>query len=1059
MLCLMALSQTLLAAGISFNSPTALNPHGESMPLLPYLDYYIDETFSVDIDEAAAPSRANFYQPLALGKLPEVEGITWLRFTLAPALPGARQETYLLDMGASIPGTPLLYQPVRNELSGAMEWRETSPAHSEILLLPEQAQEPVVCYIRLAGLPGPWFGPMLRSPQNAASNWGNFARNGAILALGIVAVLCLLRSMGEKGQWRIWTAFYIVVVLLQALLGMPVMQDHFNMQSLCASMAPGLALMLLPHVGRHLMATPLKSKSIDLQLLLLSLPGAAFALAPLWSGLIWLNRWLDLWPMATVLFIPTAIGASLMGLDGSRRFLVGMLLPPIFTAFSYYGMDFGVSAGLLASGPLWGVTISALIIVAMRLPNRPAEQKESRNTTAILPPEDVIINLDHPLDDPHLRIVPQDTIYSDPLPLDNPPLPTNDNFAGGESMELREEALRAPLDTILRECAALGNCALPPTARQYAENILAASQDMANILSDPAYKSPAEATPPRNDIFNLQRLLRDAHDYAISAAERAGIALSWHMPPHLGQLYRGDPEAVAETLKLLVESAVRGTRRGSVHLSARRLPGSEDPGIILFTVEDNGDGTPPIRRSTLAIARAWEAAGKGYFGVEAGPRGVTASFSAHFQPVESEKAEPASTHVILACEDHAQASHLAQILEAIPCRVNEAATIREVLVCQRLDPASLLIACGSFARPSASDMIREFGDLALRAGYPAFHILAITEDDSQWNLLKPSGFTHAMTEPVDPSALTETIRNLCGINDKSNKSGPPPAAPAESAISASDNPGLLDLMESFYARTEEIEKLSSPPADSARENLNRDNTLAEPDADQEIITPAPGTVESNSGIPFEGPDWLAPSVVDSGDIEDSRKTPQSPVENNIYGSPENAGMNLSVAEWVGEPVPIVPANTPERQSVRDEDQLVNSATTEPEPTEELSHSPEEGDKKTVSDAVDGSPDSSVPKYSKDPIINSLLERLDAAMNLAMEGYEHGNSAKVALATATISKQAESFGLRLLSRMALCVERAATANDLGALKDLLPELAMAVERNRIASTQKNKINSP
>ena len=48
------------------------------------------------------------------------------------------------------------------------------------------------------------------------------------------------------------------------------------------------------------------------------------------------------------------------------------------------------------------------------------------------------------------------------------------------------------------------------------------------------------------------------------------------------------------------------------------------------------------------------------------------------------------------------------------------------------------------------------------------------------------------------------------------------------------------------------------------------------------------------------------------------------------------------------------------------------------------------------------------------------------------------------------KQKESaFGFRVLARMARCVERAARASDMNALHDLLPELAVAVERNRIA----------
>ena len=51
----------------------------------------------------------------------------------------------------------------------------------------------------------------------------------------------------------------------------------------------------------------------------------------------------------------------------------------------------------------------------------------------------------------------------------------------------------------------------------------------------------------------------------------------------------------------------------------------------------------------------------------------------------------------------------------------------------------------------------------------------------------------------------------------------------------------------------------------------------------------------------------------------------------------------------------------------------------------------------------------------------------------------------------IATESDAFGFRVLARMARCVERAAKANDMNALRNLLPELAVAVERNRIGLT--------
>ncbi|MBD5627205.1 MAG: hypothetical protein HDQ90_06975, partial [Desulfovibrio sp.] len=265
--------------------------------------------------------------------------------------------------------------------------------------------------------------------------------------------------------------------------------------------------------------------------------------------------------------------------------------------------------------------------------------------------------------------------------------------------------------------------------------------------------------------FDLQRLLREAHGAVAPAAEYAGIGLAWYMPPHLGQLYRGDAQTLGETLGLLLESAVRATRQGAVHLSARRVPESSDPGNILFTVTDTGSGAPPRERSSLALARAWELAARhgGYVGMEYGPNGTTIAFSLHLEPLEdsADDMQGASLpHVIIVADDPKQRRELARMVADLSCRVSEAASEHEALRRHEADPAVLLVAQGRYALPAAADMVTRFMEAAAEAGLSGCKVLAVTVDDSQWNLLADSGFTHAMLEPVDAEVLRQTVRDV-----------------------------------------------------------------------------------------------------------------------------------------------------------------------------------------------------------------------------------------------------------------------------------------------------------
>ena len=87
----------------------------------------------------------------------------------------------------------------------------------------------------------------------------------------------------------------------------------------------------------------------------------------------------------------------------------------------------------------------------------------------------------------------------------------------------------------------------------------------------------------------------------------------------------------------------------------------------------------------------------------------------------------------------------------------------------------------------------------------------------------------------------------------------------------------------------------------------------------------------------------------------------------------------------------------------------------------------------------------------DQTIPQLVARLDAAMDDAQQGFKNRRCGMVGEAANRIASESDAFGFRVLARMARCVERAAKANDMNALRDLLPELAVAVERNRIGLT--------
>lgn len=870
-----------------------------SLSLLPFLQIHIDPTGGMDVEEVAALPPDKHFVPLDVRHLPHVSGVAWLRFVLDAAAPGQENSAVLLDMGESVPGTPTLYNPLYDALSNSVEWRENTPTSRNVLLLPRAGGEAQVCFLRLDGLPGLWFSPMLRTPHNAATDLSGLASKSALVALAVVMLLCLLRGLSEQGQWRIWTALYVAAALVQGYFGVPGNgAGHFSFEDAAALLTPGLALMFLPHVGRHLMQTRGRHRFLDVQFILLVLPGAALALLPLVPDMAWTARYLPLWPVGSLLCVPTATAACLMGLPGARRFLLGILLPPAAVAASVLGLDLGYAPGVLASLPLWGTALSALIIAATAVPRREEsgdEEDAPIELTMPAPEPGTLLLDDGPLslgtpqrseslplmDDPNLRLLPstEEGIAlprmdeelprreADPVP-PRPETPSARPSADPLDGERLEEALRRPLDDLMRESAVLEQCSLPPSARETARNMTAAARQMLAVLRDPASVLPGVSAPALQETFDLQELMRSVHDSVAAAAENGGIALAWYMPPYLPSFYSGEYHALDAVLRELLESAVRATRQGAVHFSVRRVPDSDDPGHLLFTVQDSGSGTPPAERSSLALSHAWELAGRsnGFLSAECGIRGATIAFTLHLEPVEGTadaSATPAAEHAgkpsrrarILVCTPGAMDRQaLVHMLDGLSCVVLQARTLPEALALHEQRPVTMLIVAGSQVSVKAQETLDRFRQRATTAHLPVFGAIAVTGDDSQWDALAGAGFTHALLEPVDREALRQTVREIVeayfgsqgGEATSSDTSGGHPAGfpPLSGLLTA--QPRKRDAHQAPAAAPEaaagEADTAPSPQDDGTAESV----AVAEPQPGGNEAEASPATSEEDA---------------------------------------------------------------------------------------------------------------------------------------------------------------------------------------------------------------------
>ncbi len=798
--------------------------------ILPYLSAFLDTDGDMSVEEVATPGMMPSFQPLHPRTLPRSSGVTWLRLEI-PAAGTERTESLMLDLGQGVPAGAVLYTPDIDPLSRQTTWQESQANWRNLLPLPLPAETPQVCFIRLDGQPPLWFAPTLRSLDNLAGAPESLLGPGVMLALAVVMLLALLRGITERGQWRFWTALYVGAALTHAVLGGPDLgAGNITPADAVSAMAPGLALMFLAHLARHLMQTASHSRLLDIQYLLLSLPGAVLALLPLWPDFSWLGRFLPLWPMLALIFVPTTLGAWLMGVPGARRFLLGCLVAALGAGLAV--LDLGTLLPPFVQGtlPLWGTALSALIIAGMSAPGR--EAGTSAEPADPLAPGRPARN--QTITDPNLRLLDTDgntlplmTGLSQPAPA---PATVEAESASATAIRRLEQALAAPLREIVEQNRQLEQCALPHDVRSRVENMGRRARQALSLLHDPAGDAAAPAAPAPADtaraekrVFDLRKTLRQAHDTCRPLAEKSGIALGWHVPADLEQLYEGPAGELEDVLRLLLEDALRATKGGKIHFAVRRVPDSKHPGHLLFQVRDTGTGLPPEQRSASLLARIWELSSShgGFLGVESGPRGTSVIFTLQLHLPEASDGEDLPT-VLVCAPDAATRHELGAMLRDLPCTCHETGTLAHGLAAgarKGRTPAAVLLVCGPEASVDAAPLLRRYHSLAERTG--PFGAVALTPDQSQWDALAHAGFSHALTLPVSEDALRETVLEILGSHDDVADLGAPlpetrqADAPLPDLFGPAAAPQADQGMPDLLLSTDDIPQQTAPAAPAA----------------------------------------------------------------------------------------------------------------------------------------------------------------------------------------------------------------------------------------------------
>ena len=364
----------------------------DSQPLLPYFTWLMDPEGKETITSITAGSAQERLAPLANGIPLKGQGPVWLRLTVikippSPAsnLPRMERPRLLVNLGELPPGgTRMFLSESPGPVASQGVWHsETVAPHSDVVL-PEPGLLPMSIYFRMDSMPGLWFAPTvsLQGAQRPDLLPSELLLPGLLTA---ACAACLLRAIANRAQWALWAALFLACGLAQSVLPLPALNRGFTLHDLPALLAPGMALVLLPHVGRCMLRTNSASSLQDAVLYFCSILGVAVCLVPLIPGMSWLARLFPLWPLLLLPLLPVCVSALAGKKPGALPFASVCVMSFVGACLAFYAIDMPAPHPLAAQGSLWGLAVGGLGLALARIPREltPEQAKEGENAQGL----------------------------------------------------------------------------------------------------------------------------------------------------------------------------------------------------------------------------------------------------------------------------------------------------------------------------------------------------------------------------------------------------------------------------------------------------------------------------------------------------------------------------------------------------------------------------------------------------------------------------------------------------------------------------------------------------
>lgn len=184
-----------------------------------------------------------------------------------------------------------------------------------------------------------------------------------------------------------------------------------------------------------------------------------------------------------------------------------------------------------------------------------------------------------------------------------------------EFLAMMSHEIRTPLNGVLGFSDLLSETKLDEEQRGFVETIRSSGRSLLTVINDVLDFSKIEAGKLviENEVFDIERCLKEGCELFLPGARENGTSLSWEVAPGLPARATGDPMRLRQIISNLVSNAVKFTRKGTVLVTVEKgdihelsatlqkyfAPPPEGAFFLRVSVADTGIGIPAEKQGQL----------------------------------------------------------------------------------------------------------------------------------------------------------------------------------------------------------------------------------------------------------------------------------------------------------------------------------------------------------------------------------------------------------------------------------------------------------------------------